>query len=137
VAKITVKRVGTVALTVLLWACTLQLVLVFARAGTAKFSDTSGWATAFDEWGYPRWFRMLVGLAELAGALLLLVPRLAVHGCALIAAVMLGAMATHIMHGDPAGVTHEVFPLVLALLVAALRLRRRAAAPLPAPATRH
>ncbi|MGH7555820.1 MAG: hypothetical protein ACREMQ_22695 [Longimicrobiales bacterium] len=66
-----------------------------------------------------------------------MLPRFAVYGAALIGAVMLGAMACHVLHGDPAGVLHEVFPLVLTLLVAAIRLRRRAASLVLAPATHH
>src|SRR6185503_11741969 len=42
---------------------------------------------------------VVVGVAEFGGALMLLVPRLATLGGCLLALVMLGAVATHLVHG--------------------------------------
>ena len=100
-----------------LWIPTLFLVYVFARQGTAKFSDTSGWARAFAAWHFPVWFRILVGACETSAAALLLIRRTAPSGAAMIALVMLGGMATHIYWGHPRQVTSEVLPLVLSLIV--------------------
>ena len=113
----------------LLWVPTLFLVYVFARQGLSKFDDTSGWSRAFAAWHFPVWFRVLVGAWEVAAAILLLVPPVAPIGAAMIAAVMLGAMGTHVYWGHPGQVTSEVLPLVLSLVVLAGRLwlRRRAA----------
>jgi uncharacterized membrane protein YphA (DoxX/SURF4 family) len=106
-----------------LWIPTLFLVYVFARQGTAKFSDTSGWARAFAIWHFPVWFRILIGVLETSAALLLLVRRTASIGAVIIAAVMLGGMGTHIYWGQPRQVTSEMFPLVLSLIVLAGRWR--------------
>ena len=103
---------------VLLWAVTLFLVWVFARQGLAKFSDSSGWARAFRAWHYPVWFRIGIGVAETAAAALLLSRRTATAGALIIAAVMLGGMATHIWWGHPAQITSEALPLLLATIVA-------------------
>jgi uncharacterized membrane protein YphA (DoxX/SURF4 family) len=100
-----------------LWIPTLFLVYVFATQGVAKFSDTSGWARAFAVWHYPVWFRILVGVCEVAAAILLLTRRTASIGATLIALVMLGAMATHVHRGHPEQVTSEVLPLTLSLIV--------------------
>ena len=100
-----------------LWVPTLFLAYVFVRQGTAKFSDTSGWARAFAVWHFPVWFRILVGSWETAAAILLLTRRTAPVGAAMIALVMLGGMATHVYWGRPAQVTSEVLPLVLSLIV--------------------
>ena len=100
-----------------LWVPTLFLVYVFANQGPAKFSDSSGWARAFTLWHYPVWFRILIGIAETAAAILLLTRRTAPIGAAVIALVMLGGMATHIYWGRPSQVTSEVVPLVLSLIV--------------------
>ena len=51
-----------------LWLISLFLVYVFAKEGLHKFSDSSGWARAFQMWGYPVWFRVLVGIAEVSAA---------------------------------------------------------------------
>jgi len=108
-----------------LWVPTLFLVYVFVPQGLSKFSDTSGWARAFRAWHFPDWFRVLVGIAELAAAALLLLPRTAPVGAAIIAVVMLGGMGTHVYWGHPGQVTSEVLPLTLSLLVLFFRLRQR------------
>ena len=107
-----------IALNVVLWVFALFLVWVFARQGIAKFSDDSGWARAFRAWHFPVWFRLGIGVAEIAAALLLLTRRTAFAGAAIIVAVMLGAMGTHIWWGQPGQVTSEVLPLTLATVVA-------------------
>lgn len=106
-----------------LWIPTLFLVYVFARQGTAKFSDASGWARAFVVWHFPVWFRILIGILETSAALLLLLRRTAPIGAAIIATVMLGGMGTHIYWGQPGQVTSEMFPLMLSLIVLAGRWR--------------
>jgi hypothetical protein len=117
---------GRVALEVLLWALALLLVSVFARAGLAKFDEGSGWARAFAVWGYPVWFRLLIGVLELAAALLLVWPRTAAYGAILIVVVMLGGMGTHVfVEGRPARVTSELGQLVFSSIVLAGRWRRR------------
>ena len=109
------KAIGT-------WAPTLMLAFIFLNQGYAKFSATSGWARAFQHWGYPDWFRMTVGGLELLGALLLLWWRSAPIGAALIILVMAGAMGTHIVIDHrPREVFHETVPMVLALLVLVMR----------------
>ena len=100
-----------------LWIPALFLVWVFSQQGVAKFSDTSGWARAFRMWHFPVWFRILIGLLEVSAAGLLLTRRTASVGAAIIVAVMLGAMGTHIFTGRPGQVTSEVLPLTLALIV--------------------
>ena len=104
-------------LEILFWLPALFLVYVFLRQGFGKFDPQGGWARAFAVWHFPAWFRIAVGVAEIAGALLLLVPRTAFYGAALIAAIMIGAMLTHVYWHRPKAVTNEVFPLALATVV--------------------
>ena len=106
------------------WIPTLFLVFVFAPQAWNKLSDTGGWAVAFRHWGYPTWFRILIGFLETGAALLLLWPRSAVVGAALIMAVMLGGMGTHIVKDQGRHLTSEVLPLTLATIVLVLRIRR-------------
>ena len=110
------------------WMAAGLLTLIFVPAGWQKFSDHSGWAVAFRHWGYPTWFRVLIGVMELGGVALLLTGRWAVAGAALIIVVMLGGMTTHVIFDGGRHVTSEVVPLVLASLVVAMRVigtRRR------------
>lgn len=106
-----------------LWILIVFLAYLFLRQGAAKFSDTSGWARAFRTWNYPDWFRILIGVVEIAAVLLLFVPRVAFAGALMIVVVMLGGMATHLWWGQPRYMTSEVLPLVLATIVAFGRRR--------------
>ena len=112
-----------VVLDVVLWVFALFLAWVFIRQGTAKFSDTSGWARAFRAWHFPVWFRVVIGMLETSAALLLLTRRTAFAGALIIIVVMIGAMATHVYWGRPGQVTSEILPLLLATLVAVGRRR--------------
>ncbi len=122
------------------WLVTILLVLVFARAGFAKFSSTSGWARIFALWGYPVWFRVAVGVAEVGATALLLIPSVAAYGAITIILIMIGGMATHVVQGDPRHVTSELIPMLFALVVFLARraplirlLRRRAPPAFQAP----
>lgn len=111
------KMVGT-------WLPAILLILVFIPQGLAKFSDTSGWTTAFRQWSYPDWFRMLIGTLELSAAVLLLLGRTAAFGAIIIIVVMLGAWATHLIFEGGRHMTSEVVPLVLATIVLIVRRRQ-------------
>jgi putative oxidoreductase len=111
-----------------MWIPAILLVLIFTPQGWSKFSDTSGWATAFRHWGYPDWFRVTIGVLELGAVLLLILGRTAAFGAIVIIVVMLGGMATHIIFDGGRHMTSEVVPLVLASIVLAVRRRQVAAA---------
>ena len=106
------------------WLPAILLMLVFIPQGLAKFSNTSGWAAAFRQWGYPDWFRMLIGTLELSAAVLLLLGRTAAFGAIIIIVVMLGAWATHLIFEGGRHMTSEVVPLVLATIVLIVRRRQ-------------
>jgi putative oxidoreductase len=115
-----------IAVEVLQWGLSIFLILVFARAGWAKFDASSGWARAFSFWGYPVWFRELIGGLELAAAALLVWPRTAVYGAAIVIVVMLGGMGTHaLIEHRPSAVTNELGQVVFGVIVLAGRWRRR------------
>ena len=114
-------KVIRVAKVVGMWIPAILLVLIFAPQGWSKFSDTSGWATAFRHWGYPDWFRVTIGIMEVSAVALLLLGRTAAFGAILIIVVMLGGMATHIIFDGGRHLTSEVVPLVLATIVLTVR----------------
>jgi putative oxidoreductase len=107
-----------------IWIPAILLVLIFAPQGWSKFSDASGWAAAFRHWGYPDWFRVTIGVVELAAVALLLIGRTAAFGALLIIAVMLGGMATHVIFDGGRNMTSEVVPLVLGSIVLFLRRKQ-------------
>jgi uncharacterized membrane protein YphA (DoxX/SURF4 family) len=120
------NRVLAIGLEAILWALAVMLILVFARAGWAKFDSASGWARAFAFWGYPVWFRITIGVLELVAAALLLWPRTAAYGAALIVVIMLGGMGTHVfVEHRPARATSELGQFVFASGVLAGRWKSR------------
>lgn len=124
-SKSTIVKIAKVAG---MWLPAILLILIFARQGWSKFDDASGWARAFRHWGYPDWFRVLIGVIELAAVLLLALGRTAAFGAVLIIVVMLGAWATHLIFDGGRHLTSEVVPLVLASIVLVLRRRQLASA---------
>ncbi len=113
---------ATLARSIAAWIAAILLTLIFVPAGWQKFSDHSGWAIAFRHWGYPIWFRVLIGVLELGAVVLLLSGRWAVAGAAVIIVVMLGGMGTHVAFDGGRHVTSEVVPLVLANVVLWMRV---------------
>lgn len=113
-----------VAKTIGTWLPAILLILIFARQGWSKFDDSSGWAVAFRNWGYPDWFRVTIGILELAAVALLALGRTAAFGAILILVVMLGAWATHLIFDGGRHMTSEVVPLVLASIVLIVRRRQ-------------
>lgn len=118
------KTLGKIAKIIGTWLPAILLILIFARQGWSKFSDTSGWAIAFRHWGYPTWFRLMIGTLELGAVVLLALGRTAAFGAIIILVVMLGAWATHLMFDSGHNMTSEVVPLVLASSVLILRRRQ-------------
>lgn len=68
----------------------------FAVSGLVKLAGAEVPAIEFAVWGYPGWFLYVVGAMEVGGALALWHPRWSRTGLALLAAVVLGAVATHV-----------------------------------------
>ena len=58
---------------------------------------------AFDKIGLGQWFRYLTGALEVAGGLMLLIPKCAFYGAALLVMVMAGAVVSHlaVLGGSP------------------------------------
>lgn len=102
------------------WLLALWLCFIFFRAGIAKFDDASGWSRAFRGWGFSVWFRVLIGVLEVIGALLLLVPRTVVYGTITIGVIMIGAAITQLMQHRP----HPAAYVMLVLATVLLALRR-------------
>jgi putative oxidoreductase len=111
------------------WCLQVLLAAVFVMQAVMKLGGSAAWIARFRAWGYPEHFYLIVGATELAGAVALLVPRMATYGAALLMLVMVGAAATHAAHGERQVMTNVVLILLLALV---LYLRRREQRPLQA-----
>ena len=113
---ITATKVG-IAKEVVLWIITLLLALVCLRSGWLKVTGNVFWVRDFHRWGYPDWFRIVVGISELTSMALLLIPRLASYGAGLFAVVMLGAIYTHATHNESSRLPFNFLLLALALII--------------------
>jgi putative oxidoreductase len=100
-----------------LWVLQALLALAFLGAASGKLLGKPDMVGLFEMIGIGQWFRYLTGLLELAGAVLIVVPRTKFFGAALLAMVMVGAVLTHllIIHSPP---TAPAVLLVLASIVA-------------------
>lgn len=76
------------------WLVGTYLAQLFVRTGWGQFSGDVFWTEAFATWGFPTWFRVLVGVVELAGGVALIIPWLASYGGVALCLVMMGAWST-------------------------------------------
>jgi putative oxidoreductase len=135
-------RGGKRTRTLVAWGAALALAALFTASGAAKLANADAatgvpYDEQFEAWGLPGWFARAVGLAEVAGAVGLLVPRLRSMAAAGLTAVMVGAVGTHLANAEAAAApVPAVLGLALVGLVAldAPAWRRAAADPAPAEA---
>jgi len=108
-------------LNIALWIVQILLAAMFFMAGGHKVAGDPQMVGLFDAIGIGQWFRYVTGILEISGGILLLVPRVQAFGAALLTAVMLGAITTHlfILHNAPS------IPLVLLVGLAFVLVGRR------------
>jgi putative oxidoreductase len=106
-----------------LWTVRILLAAQFTIGGVLKLTAEASMVTMFDRIGAGQGLRLFVGICELAGAIGLLVPRLAWVAAAALVLLMIGAAVTNVLalHISPA------LPLVLGALAAlvAVAITRR------------
>jgi putative oxidoreductase len=110
------------------WVLSALLAFIFLMAGVPKLAGAEGHIRHFVTWGYPDWFRIVVGAVETVSAALLLVPRLASQlafcGALGIAAIMAGATYTHLVR-VPEEAGRAPFTLGLLTVAAVVAWARR------------
>lgn len=76
------------------WILRIGIAVVFVLFGMEKFSSDPGspWVKLFAKMGTGQWLRYLTGLVEVAGSILLLIPRTVLAGLALLGSTMAGAI---------------------------------------------
>ena len=100
-----------------LWVAQAVLALQLASGGVLKLTGDAAMVDLFTDIGAGQWFRYAVGLIELAGAVGLLIPRLAALG---VTALLVGATVTNVAIG-----VAPWLPLVLLLVAATVAYARR------------
>ena len=103
------------------WVLQILLAAVFLTAGILKLTNVEAMVVAFDKIGWGHWFLYLTGVLEVAGAIGLLVPRLAFSAAVCLALVMAVAVVfcIAVLHQNP------VPPALFALLSGAVAYLRR------------
>ena len=86
---------------VLLWLVTGLEVLTMGLAGATKFMNAAMWQEHFASWGYPVWLTSVVGVAELVGVVLLLIPGTALGAAGGLIVIMIGALGTVLPEPPP------------------------------------
>lgn len=90
-----VHRTGLIAR----WALQLSLAAQFASGAVLKLIGDAKMVDLFTEIGVGQWLRYLVGVFEVAGAVGLLVPRLAALAALGLTGLMAGAVVTNVLIG--------------------------------------
>jgi uncharacterized membrane protein YphA (DoxX/SURF4 family) len=103
---------------VAVWLLSALLAVLFVVVGAQKLimSADSYWVEAFRLWGYPEWFRTVVGIVEIAGGIALLIPSLAFLGAIALGVIMLGGTFTQLVSGT-AGAWRPFVVLLLLLVI--------------------
>jgi len=115
-----------------LWALQIGLAGMFLLAGGSKLLGAAPMVALFNAIGVGQWFRYVTGAIEVASAVALLVPTLAVFGAAALVPTMIGAVITElVIAGDSA-----VPPAILLLGAAAIVWVRRGELPMKGTAAR-
>jgi hypothetical protein len=80
------------------WLLRLAVALIFVSSGMEKFGIGPGqeWIRIFAKIGLGDWFRYLTGALEIAGGLLLVIPRATKVGVWLLVTCMTGAIVCHL-----------------------------------------
>ena len=79
-----------------LWAVKILLGLAFLASSMAKFLSVEMLVYEFGLIGLGQWFRYVTGIVELAGAILIFVPRLQAIGGLVLGGTMVGALIAHV-----------------------------------------
>lgn len=93
------------------------LILAFLTIGAAKLTASLGTVGWFAQLGWGQWFRYLTGLLDIAGALLLFVPRWTFYGALVLAYTIGTATVLNVLFPLR---QNPLVPLVLTLFAATL-----------------
>ncbi len=111
---------------VAVWIISGLLAAAYLLSGIAKLLQAPALVDMFAAWGYARWFLVTIGVLEVAGAILLVIPRVAIFGVAVLGVIMLGAGYTHIANAEGLQVARPAIFLAFLVFVGWMRRPRRA-----------
>jgi uncharacterized membrane protein YphA (DoxX/SURF4 family) len=121
--RFTIEEQATVMDAFTAWMPRIGVALLFLAVGVTKFQSHGLWVRIFEQIGFGQWFRVFTGGLQVGGALLLLVPRVAWIGAAILACTMAGAVFTQlfILHTGLLAIS----PAVLLVITSAVGAQAR------------
>ncbi|MEV5753033.1 DoxX family protein [Actinoallomurus sp. NPDC052308] len=124
------RTTGGRALSITLWTIQILLAAFLLIASAApKFAGQRDAVETFAKIGWGQWFRYVTGVVEAAGAIGLLLPRLAAWAALGLIGLMIGAIITQVFVLVPA---FAALPAVFGVLFAVIARGRMAQAASPA-----
>lgn len=99
------------------WLVRGLVVLLFTLAGAMKLTAHPFELRGFAHFGYELWFMYLIGALELGCAFALLQVRLILPAAGLLTMILAGAIASHMLVGDP---LQAAAPALIALTMLAV-----------------
>ena len=98
------------------WILAAMIGASFVFSGLHKLSGAQLAIDNFVKWGYPDWFRIVIGIFELICGLMIFFPRAAKFGSLLLCVEMIGALITHIKVGEYQFILVPTIPLLILLI---------------------
>lgn len=120
--QIQTKKSGPRPRSTVVWIGTILLTGLFLFTGLAKLAGLPQMKQMFAAWGFPEGSMYVVGIIEVAAAILILPRATARFGFGLLMLTMCGAIVTHIVAGQ---LLLVLVPLVLLVFIAAVATRDR------------
>ena len=107
------SRIAVIAI----WVLRVLLAALFLFAGTLKLIGVEMEIVVFEQVGLGQWLRYATGLAEIVGAVALLVPATSAFGALILLAVDIGAFGAQVavLHQD--WIHTVVIAVILAVLI--------------------
>ncbi|PUA36584.1 DoxX family protein [Paenibacillus elgii] len=103
------------------WIGLCLVALIFIQAAVLKLMGVQAMVEVFNKLGYPAWFRIVIGILEIAGAIALLIRSSSRYGAILLALIMIGAMISSLVKGAAGDAIVPVIMLFLLVWIAVVR----------------
>lgn len=96
------------------WIIQILIAAMFFMMGGQKLMGEAEVTANFARWGFPGFMQYIIGFFEVAGAIGLLIPRLAGLAASGLILIMIGALGTHLSHSE---FNMAPVPVVVSLLL--------------------
>ena len=95
----------------------IAIASIFILAGSGKFQTDTTMASNFRNWNLGIIVMVVVGVMEITGAILLLVPKTVLFGISILIVIMLGALIIHFLNFEELGYPFLNIGLIAGLLL--------------------